>query len=310
VPVDPAVLAAVCPQLGHVIPGIAPDGWAPSVQGAVGHVIGMHAPAGDRFVLKIYPDGGSPLRETEESALRVVADHPGVIVPRVVTSGAEPSTQREYLLMTRLDGVRWADRRRALSDRELTTLTADAGRALRRLHAGRGPYFGSLAAGGPRWVSAREMVQSLSATWLGQYRAGGGPDDIADAVRDLVHHHRPAVEACATPVLCHNDFIDGNLIVADAGPPHLSGIVDFERASWNDPMSDLAQTRVHVRFHDPAGVPFLTDAYGELSDAERQRVAVYEALHLLRERSWIAYDRPAGWQQSIGQLDAILAACA
>ena len=39
------------------------------------------------------------------------------------------------------------------------------------------------------------------------------------------------------PVLCHGDFRTGNFLVDETG---LTGIVDWELASWGDPMEDLA----------------------------------------------------------------------
>jgi aminoglycoside phosphotransferase (APT) family kinase protein len=266
----------------------------------------MHDASGGRYVLKIYPAGGSSLSATEEFGLRLAAEA-GVPVPRAVLSGVEPSTGRAYLLMTRLPGVRWADRRGTLSTAELRTLTADTARALRRLHDVRGTAFGRLSGDGRRWPTVSAMVESLSGEWLREFSAAGGSPELAGRLRRLVSNRRAVLESGAAPALCHNDFIDGNLVVADAGPPHLSGVVDFERASWNDPMSDLAQTRVHVAFHDPDGVAVLTDAYGCLTADERQRVGLYEVLHRLRERNWIAYDRPPGWPASVAKLDALLA---
>ena len=46
------------------------------------------------------------------------------------------------------------------------------------------------------------------------------------------------------------------------GRPRLCGVVDLERASWGDPLADLAQTQLHVRYHDPAGAKILVQAYG------------------------------------------------
>ncbi|MBA2529908.1 MAG: hypothetical protein H0V19_08110 [Euzebyales bacterium] len=49
-------------------------------------------------------------------------------------------------------------------------------------------------------------------------------------------------------------------------------------------------------------------AYGVDGEQEHHRVAVHEVLHALDERTWIAYDRPAGWKQSIAALDEFLTA--
>lgn len=107
-------------------------------------------------------------------------------------------------------------------------------------------------------------------------------------------------------MFCHNDFIDGNLLVRDAGDPELCGVVDLERASWDDPLSDVARTRRHAWYHDPAAADLVTEAYGVDGDDEWRRVAVHEVLHALEERAWVAIDRPAGWRRSIARLDEYL----
>ena len=96
-------------------------------------------------------------------------------------------------------------------------------------------------------------------------------------------------------------------MVQESGPPYLCGVVDLERASWDDPLNDLAQTRLHMGYHDPDGPTALVEAYGVERDDERQRLDVYELLHAVEERTWITGDRPYGWQLSVEALDTFLA---
>ena len=84
-------------------------------------------------------------------------------------------------------------------------------------------------------------------------------------------------------------------------------MVDLERASFDDPLSDLALTRLHVWHHDPADEEVLLAAYGIDTPAERRRVDVYEVLLAVQERSWIWSDRPPGWVASVAALAAFLA---
>jgi hygromycin-B 7''-O-kinase len=307
VPVDPDVLAEVLTAVRRQAPDITADDWAPSVQGAVGHVVGLRDTDGAPLVLKIYPRGEGRHLDIELRAQRLLRDVRGVSVPRPIAHGHLASGRAGgFLLMTRLGGVRWADRRARLSAAETTTLTEEVGRTLRRVHGVRGEHFGALADGEPSWPTAWGRVAARAGKLVRQYVTAGGSSDLADRVHRFVYERETDLASCPGPVLCHNDFIDGNLLVAVQGEPRLCAVVDLERASWDDPLSDLAQTRVHVRHHVPADTSRLTDAYGVDSDSERRRIEVYEVLHVVRERTWIAHDRPAGWQRSIAALDAFV----
>ena len=221
--------------------------------------------------------------------------------------GDGPADTAGYLLMTRLDGVRWTDRR------PIDDCRADGGadergrpRSARLLHSVPGPCFGQLLDGDERWPTSWASVAARAARLLDEYPRAGGPANLACRVADFVRDHRPAWSSDQTPVLCHDDFIDGNLLISDDADPQVCGVVDFERASWDDPCSDLAQTRLHLRHHNPANASVLTEAYGINGADEHQRLEVYEVLHALRERTWIAYDRPNGWRESVAALDQLL----
>ncbi|XTZ14799.1 phosphotransferase family protein [Micromonospora echinospora] len=306
--VDSAVLADVLDRLRPQLPGIEVDRWAPSVQGAVGQVVGVRDGNGSPYVVKIYPPTARRRRDTEMLAQRLLGDLPGIAGPRPVGHGQlDGPGAVTFLLMTRLDGVRWADRRADLDPARATALTREVGRALRRLHTVTGPHFGDLLDDGARWPTAWDQVAARTGDLVAEHLRGGGPSWLADRTRRFVERHRHALASCPGPVLCHNDFVGGNLLLAATGDPHLRGVVDLERASWNDPLSDLAQTRLHVRQHGPADITALVDGYGIDGPDEHRRLDVHEVLHALAERSWIAHDRPAGWSESIAALNAFLA---
>jgi hygromycin-B 7''-O-kinase len=253
------------------------DGWRPPVQGAVGHVTGVRGPDGTPYVLKRYRDDAR--RRTEAAALRLAVGP----VPRVVDEGPG------FLVLTRLPGVRWADRRDGLDP--VDTARA-AGRLLRRFHAVPGPGYGPLL--GPL-TGPWERVRARLAEALAGY---GGPSPAA--VRRYVTDRRDALAACPAPLLCHNDANDGNLLVEGTA---ITGMVDLERASWDDPLADLAQTRLHVRQHRPDAADAVTAGYGP---ADGARLDAWELVHLVRERAWVAHDHPPDEATALPALDALI----
>ena len=298
---DPALLDG----LGEGPDRLRLDGWSPTVQGAVGNVLGVADAVGRRYVLKQYPSPSGPQQAaTEVAALQLLSDGP-LPVPRLVRAGELAAVP--YVLMTRLPGVRWADRRAELPAWWSRPLHHEVGRWLRRLHSvasgDSSTWFGALLPGGPRWPSVRAAVEARSADLVDRYRQLGGPARVEAGIGRLVEQHASALEACEAPVLCHNDWVGSNLLVEPAGEPRLLGVVDLERATWGDPMADLAQVWRHAAFYDRAVAAELVEAYGPLDEAEQQRMAVHVALHTLDELIWVSTDRPQGWQRSAAVLE-------
>ena len=242
---------------------------------------------------------------TEVAALRLLGGVAGVPVPEVRVHGVT-ADGTGYVLMTRLAGVRWSDRRATLDAGTATALTAAVGATLRRVHTVAGPRFGHLTATGTTWATAWDSVAARATALLAEHRRVAGVCAFDAGVRAIVGDNRGAFEACAGPVLCHRDLVDANLLLDDLRPARVAGVVDLERAAWDDPMADLALTRVHVRQHVPADVGALLDGYGGLTAEEVTRADVHEVLHLLAERSWVAVDQPSGWRESVERLDGLL----
>lgn len=295
-----AVTAAL-DALRPAVPGLDLDEWAPSVQGAVGHVVGVRDGRGRAFVLKLYAADATDRAATEVAALGRLAGRSRVPVPVPLALGRAGAA--DHLLMTRLGGVRWADRRDASTAATSADVWRATGEALRRVHELRGGRYGGLV-GGPGWPDAWSAVHDRAGTTLAEYVRTGGDDALAHDVDAFVVAHRGALDACPAPVLCHRDLTGGNLLVGPDDRP--SGIVDWERAAWDDPLADLAQTVRHLRGHRPDDVRALLDGYGEPGPAAAERLAVHEVLHAVRERAWVVQDRPAGWRRAAAGLDAFV----
>ncbi|WP_187365303.1 phosphotransferase family protein [Cellulosimicrobium cellulans] len=306
-PADADLLPAVLADLAVRVPGLRADGWSPSVQGAVGHVRGLTGDDGTRYVLKVLGPRVRDRLPAEVTALGLLRDVPGVPVP-VVRAHGVTAGGAAYVLMSRLGGARWADRRATLGAAATTGLTAAVGAVLRRVHTVTGLFFGDLAAAGPRRAGAGDRVTARADELLTAYRRVGGPTVVGEGVRALLAERRDALDADVVPVLCHRDLVDGNVLVDDRDPTRVSGIVDLERAAWDDPVADLALTLVHVRQHAPGDVGALLDGYGGLTADQTARLGVHEVLHLLAERVWVAVDRPSRWRESADRLDGLLRA--
>ncbi len=302
-PGDRDILAAVLVEVAGALGPVALDGWLPPVQGAVGVVAGMRRRDDPTpLVVKVYRgDHAQRRKANEETALRLLAGKTEFPAPRVVAASATVRAGTGWLVMDRRPGLRWGDRREAMSERENREVIRRVGRMLRDMHRVAGRTFGPLAEVGRQDPLDAAMDRLAQAVALS---ADGSDDTLGRRVVSFVRGRAGVLRTCVTPVFCHADFNGGNLLVDDCG--QISGVVDFERSRWDDPLSDLALTKVHVAHHDPAMVGDLERSYGPLSGAERTRLDVFELLQRFHERQWVAHDRPAGWREARAALDAAL----
>lgn len=282
------------------------DDWRPAVQGEVGHVVGVRDADGVRYVVKLFPATAGRRAATEVLALRLAADPAGIPMPEVVEEGRLPDGGGSFVVMTRLPGVRWADRRAELTPEQAEHLHRDVAALLGRLHGVTGERFGGLVAGEPTWDTAWDRLKARLDDGVAELLACGGPVDVAEQVRRFVQGNRQLFAPELRPVLCHHDLNGGNVLMSPEGAPTITGVVDLERASWDDPLADLALTALHLWHHDPGAVDVLLDAYGVRDAAVRARLEVHVVLLALAERNWVTYDRPAGWAASVAALDELL----
>jgi aminoglycoside phosphotransferase (APT) family kinase protein len=109
------------------------------------------------------------------------------------------------------------------------TLIADLARALAAIHALAPPHR-DLACLGPPPQDAAAARLAQGAAWLAR---DAELHPVAEWALRWLGRHAPVPVA---PVLCHGDFRTGNFLADARG---LTGILDWEFASWSDPHEDL-----------------------------------------------------------------------
>lgn len=167
-----------------------------------------------------------------EFALLRAAEAAGVTVPRPLFLCEDPAvTGRPFFVMARAGGI--AAAHRVVRDDTLgggrDALAAALGRELARIHRIRPPRDDLRFLGEAPADAARAMVAMLRARL-----------DAAAVPRPAIEWGLRAMERTApppvAPVLCHNDFRTGNVMVSARG---VEAVLDWEFAGWGDPHQDL-----------------------------------------------------------------------
>lgn len=143
------------------------------------------------------------------------------------------------------------------------------------------------------------------------FREQGGDESLARrlaALADAEMHH---AAHSAGPVLCHDDFHQGNVLaVRDAaGDLQLSGLIDFCNARCADPLFDLAKALFCSAHEDPRSAEPLRQGYGPIDHPDPEgALALYTLFH--RMSMWAFLSRMGnteGLDDLIGDLKAMVA---
>jgi len=240
---------------------------------------------GRRFVIKVAPPPNvevlgyeHDIIHAEVDALQLVRQHTDAPVPTVEwVDDSCTLVPSPFFAMTYIPGVSLWNVRETITLEERAELDRTIGRHLRAMNEITGPAFGMLAPSMPNhasWTPAfTELFEMLLADR--ERRAIELPISSGDA-RAAVAAVADALDEVSEPRLVHWDLWDGNVLI-DPTTHRLTGLLDFERALWGDPLME-------TQFATGTSAAF-TDGYGKempVTVGERRRRDVYTLyLHLV-----------------------------
>jgi aminoglycoside phosphotransferase (APT) family kinase protein len=129
--------------------------------------------------------------------------------------------------------------RASLSAEEQERIDQACGGYLRQMNAIGGEAFGLFTPSARRFPTWREAFDRLMVDILldGEEAGVELPVGYAEMLA-LARRHYEALEEVTRPALVHWDLWDGNIFI-DAATRQVSGLIDFERALWGDPLMEV-----------------------------------------------------------------------
>ena len=203
--------------------GAIQQNWALDVEGAGGAqrwVLRSDAPA----VLAV-----SHSRAAEFALLRAAKDA-GVMVPApLYLCDDRAAIGRPFFVMSRVEGIAAAHRVVKMFPANGDVIVHALGAQLAKLHGIRPPRDDLAFLGEPPADSARACIAAMRA----RLDAAGTPRPVLEwGLRALERATPPPLP----PVLCHNDFRVGNIMLTT---DRVVAVLDWEFAGWGDPHADL-----------------------------------------------------------------------
>lgn len=251
------------------------DGWfnaAYSVRLADGReVILKIAPPRDAEVM-FYEKN---IMTTEVAAMRLVRRNPAIPVPQIYHfDDARDLCDSDYFFMEKIAGDNLEHVKSSLSPETQASIDLHIGEIVREINGFTGTYFGYDGNPDLRASTWREaFIKIMESVLEDGARKGVVYDQGYDEIRAAVLRHAPALEEVATPRLVHWDVWNPNVFVKEG---RVTGIIDFERALWADPLMES-----QFRLLSAEGITSSMRGYGKTSFTfeEERRCRLY-SLHL------------------------------
>jgi aminoglycoside phosphotransferase (APT) family kinase protein len=208
---------------------------------------GLDLADGLRCVLKVAPPASVPvlryehdIMTAEVETIRLVRAHTGMPAPEVLCHDrSHELIDNAFFIMTFVAGMPFHKLRTLMSQEDQQRILRQIGVFLAEMNAISGPAFGYFTPRSPRfedWRSAFDfMLRGVMAD--GQDMLVELPLEY-DALLDLVSRSYPALDEIQSPRLVHWDLWDGNVFV-DPTTAQITGIIDFERSLWGDPLMEV-----------------------------------------------------------------------
>ncbi|GHO51022.1 phosphotransferase family protein [Ktedonospora formicarum] len=191
------------------------------------------APLKDAEVLAYEKD----IMTTEVATMRLVRENPAIPVPEIYyVDTARDICDSDYCFMEKLTGDNYGPVKASLSPAMQEAIDRQIGTICREINSFTGPHFGYAGNSdlcGDAWKET--FIKIVDAVLEDGYRKQANYGYTSGEVHDAVLKHASSLEAVTTPQLIHWDAWDRNFFVKKG---KVTGIIDFERALWADPLME------------------------------------------------------------------------
>lgn len=260
----------------------APGGITELKEGWFNVAYAVRLANGREVILKIAPPPQAEvmtyeknMMATEVAMMRLVAQNPAVPVPQIYYFDTQQDLcDAPYFFMEKLEGENLEHAINFLSPEVKTQINYQIGGIIREINRFTGSFFGYEGHSGLQGAKWREtFIKIVNSVLEDGVRKSADYGFEVDQIQAAVLKHASTLEAVTTPHLVHWDAWNPNFFVKQG---QVTGILDFERALWADPLME-AQFRA-LEFH---GVSDSMRGYGKTSFTfeEEQRCHLY-TLHL------------------------------
>jgi aminoglycoside phosphotransferase (APT) family kinase protein len=189
------------------------------------------------------------------------------------------------------------------------------GELLRRVHDVPMVAYGYIRGGGvetPRATNTECMVEAFDDVFR-RFCDLGGDAGLGRRLEQLAVERFYLLAASSGPVLCHDDFHQGNVLALHDldGGLRLRGLIDFGNARAGDSLFDLAKALFCSAHEDARSRQPLLEGYGPIDHPESERALwLYTLLHRMSMWCWLtkleriasANGGPEGLLRDLGQM--------
>ena len=211
---------------------------------------------GKEIILKIAPPINSKIMtyehnimQAEVDALRTVKTNTTVPVPEVLYYDASHNLcNADYFFMEKIEGESYHKLKNdGMPEEVQKEIMYDIGRYNYEMNQILGTKFGYIGLADKQGLNWRETFLSMIEDIL----KDGEDIDVSlgveyEAVRTLINKASFVLDEVKQPVFVHWDLWEGNVFVKDG---EITGIIDFERAMWADPLMEYS-FRAHSNNED------------------------------------------------------------
>lgn len=202
---------------------------------------------GQKFVLRIAPEECRSqmlfyehrMILQEPTILKKVSSETKIPVPEVISlTERDPQLKRDWILQTCLPGAPMIHH--ALKSDKIASVHNQLGHALQSLHNVKGDKFGYLGEHRPMepQISWPQAFQVMWNQLVEDIRSCNGYDsEEAESMKRLCESFYDAIPEIDHASLLHMDIWQENILVTVS--EGLTGIIDWDRALWGDPLLDL-----------------------------------------------------------------------
>lgn len=224
---------------------------------------------GRRVVLKVAPPSGVQVMRyehnilrTEVQMLRAVRAQTTVPVPTVYYhDDSHTLIDGDYFLMSFVEGAAYHHHREAFSPRRQAIVEQTIGDYLRQINSITGSFFGYPTMEAAAYQSWRLAFLAMFDNLLQDGRDKQVTLPLTyEALRAQVEAVAPVLDTVVRPQLVHLDLWDGNIFI-EPKSGEITGIIDFERALWGDPLMEFQYRTLEV-------TPAFESGYGQALLAE------------------------------------------